>query len=144
MKYKYLDYYTELFNNYTEYLRENIEYDMKIAKKSPPEFNEKTKFPTVVMKEVININDEIATNRYELVDLVGYQVDIYTKDFVDKSGQHYSIEVQKELELLTYQFFLDRHFVRTAHDNWENNNLIYDRLTLVFQGHLQSWNKQII
>ena len=142
MNYKNLDIYDELFKDYQSYIKDNINYEIKIAKKAPQSI---TKFPTIIMKEVINTNtNNISTNYQEFVDLVGYQVDIYTKDFIDENGQHYSMEVQKELKQLTYNFFFANRFKRQSYEDWENNNLIYDRLTLVFQGNLQSWNKQIV
>lgn len=141
--YEQLEYYDELFNDYYNYMKEHSKYNLNIEKKSPPNI---VKFPTIVLKEVQNVNaiGGTSTNRQELVDLLTFQADIYTKDLIDENGEHPSLEVQKELKLLTFNFFFHRRFDRTSSDNWENNNIVYDRLTLLFQGRLQSWNKQIM
>ena len=113
-----------------------------MAKKSPPTI---TTFPTIILKEVQNINtDNISLNRQEFVDTISYQVDIYTKDIVENGVEYPSLQLQKELKNLTFDFFLKNGFKRTAFDNWENNNIVYDRLTVIFQCNLQSWDKKII
>lgn len=141
--YEQLEYYDELFNDYYDFIKSKVEYKVEIEKKSPPNI---AKFPTIVFKEVQNVNaiGGTSTNRQELVDLLTYQVDIYTKDLIDENVEHPSLEIQKELKLLTFNFFFHRRFDRTSSDNWENNNIVYDRLTLLFQGRLQSWNKQVM
>ena len=141
--YELLEYYDELFDDYYNYIKENSSYSPNVEKKSPPNI---TKFPTIVLKEAINVNaiGGTSTNRQELVDLLTYQVDIYTKDLIDENGQHPSLEIQKELKLLTFNFFFHRRFDRTSSDSWENMNIVYDRLTLLFQGRLQSWDKRVM
>ena len=141
MIYKNITTFQKLFNLYYDYIKENVDYNVEIEKKALPDV---INFPTITFREVVNTNtDMITTNHQEFVDLVGIQVDIYTKDFVDSEGQRYSMEVQRELFNLTADFFLHYHFNRINYDNWENNYLVYDRLTLVFQGHITSWNGQI-
>ena len=141
--YEQLEYYDELFDDYYKYMNANSSYKLNVVKKSPPKLSE---FPTIILKEAINVNaiGGTSTNRQELVDLLTYQVDIITKDFIDENGEHPSLEVQKELKLLTFNFFFHRRFDRTSSENWENMNIVYDRLTLLFQGRLQSWNKQVM
>lgn len=140
--YKHLDIYDELFDHYYNYIKNTSPNSVKISKKSPPTI---TTFPTIILKEVQNLNTDImTTNKQEFVDLVSYQVDIYTKDVVENGVEYPSLLLQKELRNLTYDFFLNKGFTRTNYDNWENNNIVYDRLTLIFQARVQSWNKQII
>ena len=141
--YSLLNYYDDLFKDYYNYIKDNVNFDTEIIKKSPPEI---VKFPTIRLKEATNTNlsSGTSTNRQEVVDLVAYQVDIYTKDLINSNGQIPSYEVQKILKNLTYNFFFNRGFERTNSDSWENMSIAYDRLTLLFQGRLQSWNKQIV
>ena len=141
--YSLLNYYDDLFNEYYDYIKHYVDFDINIEKKSPPEM---TKFPTVILKEAVNTNisEGTTTNRQEFVDLVSYQVDIYTKDLIYNNTLIPSLEVQKIIKNLTYNFFFNRGFERTNSDNWENMNIVYDRLTSIFQGRLQSWNKQIV
>ena len=141
--YSLLNYFDDLFKDYYEYIKSHVDYQLNIEKKSPPEM---VKFPTIILKEVnnTNVNAGTSTNRQEVVDLLTYQVDIYTKDLITNNGQIPSYEVQKQLNNLTYNFFFNRGFERTNADNWENMNIKYDRTTLLFQGRLQSWNKRII
>lgn len=143
MNYNELEIYDELFNDYYNYIKANVPYEITIAKKTP---QKDLKFPTIIFKESGNVNaiGGTATNRQEVVDLLTFQVDIYTKDFIDKDGKHPSLVVQKELKLLTFDYFFKRKFDRTSSDNWENNNVVYDRLTILYQCGLQSWNKKII
>lgn len=143
MNYLELDIYDELFNDYYKYIKSKVNYSIEIAKKTP---QKDLKFPSIIFKEVTNVNaiGGTSTDRTENVDLITYQIDIYTKDFIDDNGQHPSFVIQKELKLLTFDYFFHRGFDRTSSDNWENNNVVYDRLTLLFQGGLQSWNKRII
>ena len=82
-------------------------------------------------------------NRQEFTDMLSFQVDIYTKDIIENNVEYASLELQKDLKYLTFDFFLQNGFTRTAYDNWENNNIVYDRLTIIFQCNLQSWNKRI-
>jgi len=142
MDYTLLNYYDTLFNDYFNYIKSKSNFDVDISKKSIPEL---IKFPLIVMKEVININQNkgTSTNYQESVDLLTFQVDILTKDLIDDNGVHPSYEVQKELKNLTFQFFFEKGFNRTSYENWENTTIVYDRLTLLFQGNLQSWNCQI-
>ena len=141
MNYLLLDYYDGLFDEYYNYIKENVSYDVDINKKSIPEI---IKFPSIYLKEVSNTNQSRGTtlDHYETVDLLMYQVDILTKDIVEEEVIP-SLEIQKELKLLTFQFFFNRGFIRTSTEYWENTNIVYDRLTLIFQGNLQSWNKRI-
>lgn len=143
MNYNELDIYDEYFNDYYDYIKNNVAYEITISKKTPQDI---VKFPTIIFKEVQNVNaiGGTATNRQEVVDLLTFQVDIYTKDFIDSNGKHPSLVIQKELKLLTFDYFFKRGFDRSSSDNWENNNVVYDRLTTLFQGWLQSWNKKII
>lgn len=142
--YKQLDIYENLFDTYYNYIKSlSPNYEVKIAKKAPKTF---VSFPTIILKEVQNINNTngMSLNRHEFVDTVSYQIDIYTQDIVSNGTDYASLLVQKELKELTFDFFLNNGFIRTAFENWENNNIVYDRLTLIFQGNLQSWNKKLI
>lgn len=140
--YTQLDYYNELFDEYYNYMKANLEFEVEIEKKSPPNV---AKFPTIILKEVQNNNMQrgTSTNYQESADRVGYQIDIYTKDMVVDGVQYPSLKVQDTIKYLTFNFFIHRGFERTNMDNWENMNIVYDRLTLIFNGILQSWNKQI-
>lgn len=140
--YKELDIYDILFEHYYNYIKKLSPVTVKVAKKSPPTI---TSFPTIILKEVQNTNtNNISLNRQEFVDTLSYQVDIYTKDIVENGTEFASLQIQKELKNLTFDFFMNNGFKRTAFDNWENNNIVYDRLTVIFQCNLQSWNKKII
>lgn len=142
MDYTLLDYYDVLFDDFYDYIKSNASFEVNVDKKSLPD---KIEFPTVIMREALNINQAkgTATNRVETVDLLTYQVDIVTKDLIDENGLHPSLEVLKELKYLVFKFFFDRGFERTSTESWENTNIVYDRLTCLFQGNLQSWNKHI-
>ena len=140
--YNQLEIYDILFDYYYNFIKQNSLTSIKVAKKSPPTI---TTFPTIILKEVQNINtDNISLNRQEFVDTISYQIDIYTKDIVENGVEYPSLQLQKELKNLTFDFFLKNGFKRTAFDNWENNNIVYDRLTVIFQCNLQSWDKKII
>jgi len=144
--YTLLDYYNELFDEYYNFIKENINednlFEVNIEKKSPPNI---AKFPTIILKEVknTNISRGTSTNAQETTDRVSYQIDIYTKDIIVGSTQYPSSKVQDMIKYLTFNFFLYRGFERSNMETWENMNIVYDRLTLIFVGILQSWNKQI-
>lgn len=143
MDYTLLNYYDQLFDEYYHYIKENVNYDVDVSKKSIPEI---LKFPLVVMREASNTNQTqgTSTNRQEVVDLLTYQVDILTKDNIVEQQLIPSLEIQKELKYLTFQFFFNKGFIRTSSENWENTKINYDRFTCIFQGNLQSWNKRIV
>lgn len=139
--YKQLDIYDELFDHYYNYIKTLSPNNVTVAKKSPPTI---TKFPTIILKEVQNVNTgNMSLNRQEFTDMISFQVDIYTKDIIENGIECASLQIQKELKNLTFDFFLKNGFTRTAFENWENNNIVYDRLTMIFQCNLQSWNKKI-
>ena len=139
--YKQLDIYDELFDHFYNYTKALSPNNVTISKKSPPTI---TKFPTIILKEVQNLNtNNISLNRQEFTDLLSFQVDIYTKDIVENGVEYASLQIQKELKNITFDFFLKNGFTRTAFENWENNNIVYDRLTMIFQCNLNSWNKKI-
>lgn len=142
MDYTQLDNYDTLFDDLYNYINSYASIKTEVIKKSLPD---KIEFPTVLMREALNINQDrgTATNRVETVDLLTYQVDIVTKDVIDENGLHPSLEIQKELKYLIFKFFFERGYERTSTEYWENTNIVYDRLTCLFQGNLQSWNKHI-
>ena len=142
MDYTKLDNYDILFDDYYDYIKSHASFNVEVIKKSMPK---EITFPTILMREALNINQTkgTATNRVESVDLLTYQVDIVTKDLIDENGLHPSLELQKELKYLTFNFFFERGYERTSTEYWENTNIVYDRLTCLFQGNLQSWNKHI-
>lgn len=142
MDYRLLDYYDEIFDDFYNYIKENASVEVNVDKKTLPS---QIEFPTVLMREALNINQTggTSTNHQESVDLLTYQVDVVTKDVTDENGFHHSMEIQKELKYLIFNFFFHRGFERTSSEQWQNTNIVYDRLTLLFQGNLQSWNKRI-
>lgn len=142
MDYTLLDNYDVLFDDYYNYIGSHASFKVEVIKKSMPK---EIEFPTILMREALNINQSngTTTNRVETVDLLTYQVDIVTKDLIDENGLHPSLEIQKELKYLTFKFFFERGYERTSTEYWENTNIVYDRLTCLFQGNLQSWNKHI-
>ena len=116
--YNQLEIYDILFDYYYNFIKQNSLTSIKVAKKSPPTI---TTFPTIILKEVQNINtDNISLNRQEFVDTISYQVDIYTKDIVENGVEYPSLQLQQELKNLTFDFFLKNGLNTFFHPFWMN------------------------
>ena len=105
-----------------------------------------SKFPTIVMKEQNNIDNNIikSLNLIEYGDNLVYQIDIYTKDIVINSKKYASREVINELRLLIHEFFRNCGFQRTDDSNSEYIDISVKRRTLIFTGTIKNWNKSIM
>ena len=114
-----------------------------IVPKTPQSFSS---FPTIVFKESNNSDyfKGKTTNRQEFINRLTYIVDIYTKDTIVNGTKYNSLEVLKELKLLTYEFFNKLGFNRLSSSRAEFMDITVDRNVSIFEGKVNNWNGKII
>ena len=139
---KNMDIETELFLNFKEYMSKNSKYSPYIYPKAPQSL---TKFPTIVMKEYSNIdnNDYKSTNRQEFVNVLSYRVEIYTKDLITNGSITSSKVILNELKYLVMGFFNAYGFERTQCEYAEYLDVTVDRLIILERATINNWNKKI-
>ena len=115
----------------------------KIFSKTPQSFSI---FPTIILKEVNNIDNGIgkSLNNIEYVDRISYQVEIYSKDIVVKNKKISSLAIIKDLKYLIHDFFRELNFEREISQPTEYIDISIDKYVLLFSANIQSWNNYII
>lgn len=139
---KNMDIEAELFLNFKEYMLKNSKYSPYISSKAPQSL---TKFPTIVMKEYSNIdnNDYKSTNRQEFVNVLSYRIEIYTKDQIANGTVTSSKVILNELKYLVMDFFNMYGFERTQCEYAEYLDVTVDRLIILERATINNWNKKI-
>lgn len=130
---------------YYNFIKDNSLFGEKtlIVPKTPQSFSS---FPTIVFKESNNSDYSRGktTNRQEFINRLTYIVDIYTKDTIVNDTKYNSLEVLKELKLLTYEFFNKLGFNRLSSSRAEFMDITVDRNVSIFEGKVNNWNGKII
>ena len=132
----------QLFNEFSEYIKSKVKYDIKIVHKTP----KKAYFPTIVLKESNNrdsINGKTLTC-HEYVNNMLYTIEIYTKDIIVEKKRIPSREIMWELKLLVFEFFRQVGFERISCEKGDYADFDVDRTIIVEQAQMSSWNKNII
>lgn len=134
-----------LLKMYYNFIKDNSLFGEKtlIVPKTPQSFSS---FPTIVFKESNNSDYSLgkSTNRQEFINRLTYMVDIYTKDTIVNGTKYNSLEVLKELKLLTYEFFNKLGFNRLTSSRAEFMDITVDRNVSIFEGKVNNWNGKII
>ena len=139
--YKQLEIYNELFSLYKTYIMENCIYNPNIRKKTPQSFS---RFPTIIFKESVNINDSITTNKQEFIDQISYTIDIYTKDMTIDGKKYASEDIMRDLQYLTFEFMKNMKMDRVSCEDAEYLDYTIDRKFMIFNCLLKNWDKKII
>lgn len=141
MEYINMDIYDELYSDYKSYIESNSKFSPTICKKTPQTI---AKFPTIKLRESININDKNTFNNIEVVDQLAFKIDIYTKDKVVDDTMYASESIMKELKYLTFTFFNALGMTRIACDDAPYVDINVDRISIVYKCKINNWNKNII
>lgn len=139
-----MDIETDMYLIYKEYMLENSTFKsiLNVFKRTPQSLS---KFPTIVFREVINSDyfDGKTTEKSEYVDDLTFQVDIYTKD-VNLDGTKYSAAVvEKELKLMTANFFRECGFNRNSGTQADYIDITVNRYVQTYNGQINNWNYKI-
>jgi len=135
---------TKIIKSFSNYmLNKSIFKDtLKIVPETPQSF---ASFPTIVISEINNSQNirSTTTNRYEHADNIGYRVTVYTKNVTIGNVKYQARNVRKELQLLTFNFFMDLGFVRASGTKGEYPDISVDRYDMIFSATQNNWNGKI-
>lgn len=138
------DFETELLREYFEYMMEKSIFKdtLKILPDAPQSL---ASFPTIIFGEINNSQNigGTSTNRLEYADNLGYRVTIYSKNSTVGNVKYQARNVRKELQLLTYDFFMKVGFVRASGTKGEYPDISVDRYDMIFTGTRNNWNGKI-
>ena len=133
-----------LIKKYNDYMLEKSIFrdTLKILPSTPQSF---ATFPTVIIGEISNIQNvnTTSTNRYEYCEDLGYRVTIYTKNITIGNKKYQARNVRKELQLLTFNFFMEYGFIRANGSKGEYPDMEIDRYDMVFRTTRNNWNGKI-
>lgn len=139
-----MDIETDMYLIYKEYMLEKSTFKdiLNVFRRTPQSLS---KFPTVVFREVINTDfyEGKSTDKSEYMDDLTFQVDIYTKD-VNLDGTKYAAAVvEKELKLMTANFFRECGFERTSGTPADYIDITVNRYVQTYNGQINNWNYKI-
>ena len=135
---------TKVLTSYYNYMMDKSIFkdNLKILPNAPQSF---ASFPTIVIGEINNSQNigSTTTNHYEFSDNLGYRVTIYSKNTTVGNVKYQARNVRKELQLLTFNFFMDLGFVRASGAKGEYPDISVDRYDMVFSATRNNWNGKI-
>lgn len=135
---------TKILKDYNEYMKNKSIFadTLKILPEAPQSF---ASFPTIVISE-INNNQNIGsttTNYMEHADNITYRATIYSKNTTVGNVKYQARNVRKELQILTFDFFMNLGFVRASGTKGEYPDISVDRYDMIFSATRNNWNGKI-
>lgn len=135
---------TKIIKDYYNYIMDKSIFKdtLKILPEAPQSF---VSFPTIIIGEINNSQNigATTTNHYEYADNLGYRVTIYSKNTAVDNVKYQARNVRKELQLLTYNFFMGLGFVRANGTKGEYPDISVDRYDMIFSATRNNWNGKI-
>ena len=135
---------TKILTDYYNYMKNKSIFadTLKIYPEAPQSL---ASFPTIVISEISNIQNVgcTTTNRFEHADNLGYRVTIYSKNTTVGNVKYQARNVRKELQLLTFNFFMELGFIRANGTKGEYPDISVDRYDMVFSATRNNWNGRI-
>jgi hypothetical protein len=131
-----------LFKDYKKYIETNSKFEPTIV---PSSNKDLTKFPTILFKEQGNIESERYTtlNRIEYVDEITLVIEIYSQPKTIGNKKYASKTIIDELKFLTFDFFRYMGCTRISCEPAEYYNKEVDRLVIMYNFNINSWNNKI-
>lgn len=135
---------TKIIKDYHNYIMNKSIFanTLKILPEAPQSF---ATFPTIIISEINNSQNigSTSTNYMEHADNLGYRVTIYSKNSTVGNVKYQARNVRKELQLLTFNYFMNLGFVRASGTKGEYPDISIDRYDMVFTATKNNWNGQI-
>jgi len=135
---------TEIIKDYYNYIMDKSIFKdtLKILPEAPQSF---ATFPTIIFSEINNSQNigSTSTNRFEYADNLSYRVTIYSKNSIVGNVKYQARNVRKELQLLTFNYFMNLGFVRASGTKGEYPDISVDRYDMIFTGARNNWNGKI-
>lgn len=131
-----------LFKDYKKYIETNSKFEPTIL---PSSNKDLTKFPTIVFREQGNTENELYTtlNRIEYVDEITLVIEIYSQPKTIGNKKYASKAIVDELKFLTFDFFRYMGCTRISCEPAEYYNKEVDRLVIMYNFNINSWNNKI-
>lgn len=105
------NYYDLLFAEFKRYVQLYSLYSPTVLKKP---MTASPKYPQVILAEISNSNDFITVDRRQVIDTIGYEIDIFSTNLVVEGATVDNLVICRELAHITDAFMFEQGFRRLS------------------------------